>query len=263
MSQRLSEAAVRGVSNPVLSPEQRKLLTKGDIEGLLEFHNSVFGSLVMENEGEDEDDDESDESDDAEGGDEDDEEGDDEDEEDESKSKKLNSKDRRIQELSAEAKKYRLKNRQHRTRIAELEAHLADKGKKSKKAESEEDDDSGSEADQEVTRQLEEARRQNEDLLIRVEFMANTKYSWKNPKAALRLLDLSDVEIDEDGEVEGLDEAIEKLATSEPYLLDTSKEEKDDKDKKRRGATGQPTGGKRKGNPNRDKLLAKYPALRR
>ena len=86
--------------------------------------------------------------------------------------------------------------------------------------------------------------------------------AFRNPKAAFRLLDLDDVEID-DGEIIGLDDAIKELAEDEPYLLVKEREDKA-KSKARRRSTGQKSGTSRKrGNPNRDKLLAKYPALRR
>ena len=274
MSPRLAKVADCDVSSIVLSPEQRKLLTEGDIEGLLKFHSSQFGSAVMEDD-EDDDDTDEDEDDDAEDGDDEDEDdGDDgdEDEDDKDKAKgkkKADPKDVRIQEVSAEAKKYRLKSSARGKRIAELErenaALKAAGGKKTKK-----DDDSDKETDTddaataEAARKLEEANRDKEDLLIRLEFMANNKHSWKNPKAALKLLDLSDVEIDEDGEIEGLEEAIDQLAKDEPYLLDTTKQDKADSKTRRRGATGQATGGKRKAvNANRTKLENKYPALRR
>lgn len=57
---------------------------------------------------------------------------------------------------------------------------------------------------------------------IQIEFLGSNKYTWNNPKAALRLLDLDEVEIDDDGKVTGLDKAIEALAKSDPYLLKTA-----------------------------------------
>lgn len=49
--------------------------------------------------------------------------------------------------------------------------------------------------------------------------MAETKHSFVNTKAALKLLDTTDVDIDEDGTVDGMEEAIEQLAKDHPYLL--------------------------------------------
>lgn len=243
MSQGLKKATGSGMSKPVLSEAQIALLTEGDVEGLLDFHNAHFGSLVMEDDDED-------------------------DEDDKGKPKpkaKVDPKDDRIKELSAEAKKYRLKNRDSRNRIAELERQVAELTRAKKPAAKKTDDteeQDGPAADPETERKLQDAQRALEDSAIRLEFLSNNKYAWKNPKAALRLLDLRDVEIDEDGDVLGLDEAIEQLARDEPYLLQEAEQPKD-KPKKRRQPTGQPTGQQRKGNPNRDKLLNKYPALRR
>lgn len=272
MSRRLVGAAGRGVVPFVLSPEQQALLTEGDIEGVLDFHRSRFGDATMAAGDEDEDD-ESDEDEDAEDGDESDE--DEDEDEDEEDGDKPDAKDRRIQELSAESKKYRLKNREHRSRIAELEqenARLKSAKKVKPKAQKDAEDADAEEADDPA---VEELKRTNEKLQeklvtqqLRAEFNdlttgSKAKHRFKNPKAAFRLLDLDEVEIDDDGDIIGLDEAIAELAKSDPYLLDKGTEEKDEDTRRRRGATGQPTGGKRKGNPNRDKLLSKYPALRR
>lgn len=282
MGQSLAEAAVRGVSSPFqLTDEQKALLTEGDIEGLLQFHDSHFKSAVMENDEDedDSDDDDSDDDDDADDGeddedddDEDDESGDDEDKSKKSKAKKPTPEQLKIQQLTAESKKYRLKNRTHRSTIADLQKQIDElkagkttKAKAKDKANDEDESEDNSEELRTSNTKVDQLTRTNEDLLIRLEFMASNKHKWKNPKAALKLLDLSDVEIDEDGDIDGLDEAIDKLAEAEPYLLDTGAEDKADKQRRRKGATGQATGTKqtRKGNPNRDKLLSKYPALRR
>jgi hypothetical protein len=53
---------------------------------------------------------------------------------------------------------------------------------------------------------------------IKLAFLQNTKYTWHNPGTALKLLDLDGVEI-KDGEVKGLDKAIDKLAKDEAYLV--------------------------------------------
>jgi hypothetical protein len=276
MSQGLKKATGSGMSASKisLSAAQKALLTEGDIEGLLELHHSQFGPARMED---DEDDDEDDEDDEDESDEDDDAEGDDdEDDEDEesgddkakAKSKaKLDPKDERIKSLTAEAKKYRLKNRDHRSRIAELERELAEarRGKSTRKAKAKDDDDTDEDdrpqGDAELEQKYERAQRALEDAAIRTEFLSDTTFKWKNPKAALRLLDLRDVEVDEDGDVLGLEEAIEKLAKDEPYLL--AEQEEARPRTKRRQPVGQPSGTKRKGNANRAKLIDKYPALRR
>lgn len=101
------------------------------------------------------------------------------------------------------------------------------------------------------------------DLRIHNAFLASNKYSWHNPDRALRIADLKDVEIGEDGDVSGLDKALDSLAKSDPYLIKPADDEGD-------GETGKaPSGasfnGKRQGKTDRtrDELVKKYPALRR
>jgi len=113
-----------------------------------------------------------------------------------------------------------------------------------------------------VAAERDDLKTKNENLLIQNAFLIDNKYSWNNPRAALRLADLSEVEIDEDGNVTGLAEALDALAKSDAYLL-KGKGDKDDDDEGKPGATGQPPGKKAKGNVDREKLLNKYPALRR
>ncbi len=92
-------------------------------------------------------------------------------------------------------------------------------------------------------------------------FLTHNAYSWHNPETALSLLNLSEVTISDDGKVTGLDKAIEALAKSDPYLL---------KEQDTKGSDLPPSGSKvgsgtkdKGGSADREKLLAKYPALRR
>lgn len=59
-----------------------------------------------------------------------------------------------------------------------------------------------------------------EDYEVKLAFLGNAKYTWHNPATALKLLDRTGVEI-KDGEVKGLDKAIDKLAKDEAYLVKT------------------------------------------
>ena len=111
--------------------------------------------------------------------------------------------------------------------------------------------------------QLQEARLNNA-------FLADNSYEWHNPARALRLADLSDVEIDQDGGVTGLKEALDALAKSDPYLLKSSGngDSKDNKNKKD-PAEGKPgSGDSANGNKGKPKgldkaaLENKYPGLR-
>jgi hypothetical protein len=51
-------------------------------------------------------------------------------------------------------------------------------------------------------------------------FLESNTVKWKNAKTAMKLIDLSEVKINDDGEVDGMDKAIKALAKSDPYLLD-------------------------------------------
>ena len=264
MGQSLATDAVSGgvkSASTVLAEQARPFFESGDIEGLRALRRSQFGGLVMMAEADDDKD--KDEDDDDASGDDDDEDESDEDEDEDDKSKA----DPRIKELSDENAKWRVKFRKRGERITELEAENEKlrKGDSPKKDE-DKDDTSGAAADSAIKTENEELKQRLAAQAIRQEFndlvsgdKALAKFA--NPKTAFRLLDLDEVEIDEDGDITGLDVAIKALAKSDPYLL--AKASKDDDDEG--GPAGQPTGGrgKGKGNPNRDKLLDKYPALRR
>lgn len=96
-------------------------------------------------------------------------------------------------------------------------------------------------------------------------FLKDNTYSWHNPGRALKLADLSKVEIDDDGTVHGLKEALDKLAKSDAYLI--NKEGKEEKktppntdDPKNKGKKEKAADSK---DDKRAALLRKYPALRR
>ena len=243
MGQSLADAAVGGTSSDItLSHEKRNLLAAGDIGGLIALNRTEFGSFEMMAKDNGKDDEED---------------GDDEDD----------PRDVKIQQLSAEAKKKRLRIREQTRRIAELEAENTRlKGAKGKDSKDEdEDDDESSEAlkaEQEKSKALEERLTKQ---AIQTEFtsiLANpkTKIKFADPKIAFRLLDLDDVEVDEDYTVDGLEDAIKDLAKTAPYLLAKSKDEDDEDDEDERPRrTGQRSGTTRKkGKPNRDALMKKY-----
>jgi hypothetical protein len=268
MRQSLANAAARGTSHASIAAQKRELLEAGDIEGLLALNRSVYGQSVMVAE-DDADDDPDDDDTTGDADDEDDDE--DSDDEEDKGSKKPDARSRRIQELAAESKKHRLKARDYRRErdeaLAELEKLKQGKGKP------DEDDKSDDEASSKLEAENEELKTRLFAQQLRSEFNDLTSGSdavakFKNPKTAFRLLDLDDVEVDDDGSIEGLEDAIKALAKSDPYLLDTGKDDEDDDEDevsaRRKRRSGQPTGGKSsKANPNRDKLVSKYPALRR
>lgn len=117
--------------------------------------------------------------------------------------------------------------------------------------------------------ELESENTQLQDLLrqARLEnaFLASNKYEWHNPGRALALADLSDVEIDSDGKVFGLDKALDALAKSDAYLL--KKAESKVEDEEPPVSTGGPKNPSKKDKDKADAdeaaLKAKYPALYR
>lgn len=104
---------------------------------------------------------------------------------------------------------------------------------------------------------------------------AQEKIAWHDPKVAQRAADLEELEIDEDGNVEGIREAVKALAKKAAYLVNTGKaneedDDKDDKSKARRGTSGSGVGStktgagrKRSGTLTDEELRKRFPALNR
>lgn len=126
--------------------------------------------------------------------------------------------------------------------------------------------------DEETKKELETLKRENgsstatiQELRLKVAFLEDNTHKWKNPKTALRLADMSKVEIDDKG-VHGLEEALEKLAKAEPYLLVEESNDGDEKPKPKK--TGNPPNNKDSGDEKsrvarEATLKSKYPGLRR
>lgn len=94
---------------------------------------------------------------------------------------------------------------------------------------------------------------------------ADAKIAWVNSSDALRLGDLDDLEIEEDGTVPGMAEAVKKLAKDRSYLV-APKDSTDTKDTPPK--SGSVVGSKGKGKakeegPSDEELRRLYPALYR
>ena len=165
-------------------------------------------------------------------------------------------KDIRVKELSDEAARRRIENKQLKTALDEALGKLKSIEDKDKS----EVERATSHA-AELEAKLAELATALEQERIQKAFLASNKYTWHNPERALALVDLADVTIGEDGTVTGLDKALEKLAKSDSYLIKDSAD-----DAGGSTPTGTPAGSgtkQDKGAVSREKLMAKYPALRR
>jgi len=165
----------------------------------------------------------------------------------------------KIAELSKENAQRRNANKRLTAEVDELKKALQQFTDKDK-----------SEGDKALARvaelETEHAELQDKFATLRMEmaFVKQQKYQLRNPALALKVVDLSEVEVDDDGEVIGLDKALEALKKSDPYLFKDSGDDDDQDDnpsKKQR--TGESPGRKDKNTVNREALLRKYPALQR
>lgn len=234
------------------------------VEDLLALNRHIFGEASMkddddaDDDGADADSDDTDDDTDDDGAD--DASGDDKD--DKKDAKKGSDRER---ELAAEARKRRIQARDERERADRAERalqELKDKDKpevdklNSRVAELET-------TNTKLTEDLAQARLHNA-------FLSDNTHEWHDPADALRLADLSEVEVDEDGKAHGLKEALKKLAKEKPHLLKVAKkksaereDDSDDEDEAPTGYSPNGRGNKDKSKLNREKLLRKYPATRR
>jgi hypothetical protein len=124
-------------------------------------------------------------------------------------------------------------------------------------------------------KELEDIRKVRQKDLIQLAFLRANEVEWHDPEDALTMADLSDVEIDDDGNVDrkALKAALRDLAKRKPHLVKQSKkddeqdEEEEDESKDDQRSSGSKMAGNRKGSkgkgPSRDDLAKKFPALRR
>ncbi|MGP4995104.1 hypothetical protein [Glutamicibacter ardleyensis] len=189
------------------------LTAPGGIEALMSFHFETFGDAVMlaAKEG-DEDDDEDDEGDEDSGDTDSDDDSDDSGDEDEDKdpdgSEDLGDKGKNA--LRAMKEKVKASKKAEREAKAELARSKSAEGK------STEDLAAEQEREKRETAILDKAN----DRILRSEIKSAAAGKLQNPGLAVRLLDLSDFEVDEDGNVDEdeIAEAIDELLEKEPYL---------------------------------------------
>jgi hypothetical protein len=106
----------------------------------------------------------------------------------------------------------------------------------------------------------------NKSLALENAFLKANTFKWKDPEAALKLADLSEVEVDDAGKVSGLEAALKGLATAKKWLLED--EQADDKESANKNASsaGAPPMGagatNRGTGADKNKLKSTYSALR-
>jgi hypothetical protein len=113
----------------------------------------------------------------------------------------------------------------------------------------------------------------NEELRIQIAFLGDTTHKWANPAVAAKLLDRSNIEVDDKGRVTGLKAAADELAANNAYLLVQPKSEVDDdaegennRQPNTQRRTGDQPGQQRKGarstQANDDRLRQRFSGLR-
>jgi len=95
---------------------------------------------------------------------------------------------------------------------------------------------------------------------LELSFLKDNTYKWRDPEAALRLADLSAVEFKDDGTVNGLKDALKKLAESKKYLLEDETPPEPQPPARRTVPAG--TGSGNQNPTDRNALESKFPALR-
>lgn len=145
--------------------------------------------------------------------------------------------DYRVKKLSDENASWRIKNKATTDALEAANAKLREIEDKDK-SELEKAQRDAKEALEKA--QAAEAKLQQQ--LFDNAFLTYNDIKWKNAKTAMKLLDKSDIKINDDGDVEGMEKAIKALAKAEPYLVES---ETNDKGKPPSGGTGgkAPTGG--------------------
>lgn len=184
------------------------LTAPGGIEALLAFHYRTFGDAIMLADGEDEEDQDESEEEDEDGSDKDESGDSEEDEGDPDGADALGEKGKNA--LRAMKDRVRASKKEARDAKAELERLKNSAGK------SKEDQEAEAERAQRDAAIISKAN----ERIVRSEIKSAAAGKLQNPALAIRLLDISEFEVDEDGNVDEdeIAEAIDELLEREPYL---------------------------------------------
>lgn len=181
----------------------------------------------------------------------------------------------RLEDAEARAARYKKRMQAADRKNSELSARvtaLEKGGDKDKDAEPSEDLIT-------AQKEVETLREANSTLRVENSFLLNNTYAWHDPKDVLALvLKDEDVEVDEDGEVQGMGPALKRIAKNKPWLVkkaesardaDTDDDDEDDDDddepvaRRRQRSGGAQNGGTSRQKMDRQKLIQTYPALNR
>lgn len=170
---------------------------------------------------------------------------------------------------TAEYEKVRNRMRAADKRATELQAEL-DKAK----ADSSTLDETTKKELSELKPKLERLTADNAGLRLQIAFLTTRirGVEWEDPEAALKLVDLSDVDVDENGNVDKRDlaRALKDLAKRKSYLVKKSKptaddDEEDEDEPPSRRASGTPMNKRRgagKDGASKEALSKRFPVLR-
>lgn len=181
---------------------------------------------------------------------------------DEGKQGEPDARDRTIANLEEERERNVKKRREAQDEAAELKVQIADLKKNGTTDEATKS--RMTELETTVGSQSETISR----LALENAFLRDNTYSWQNTSAALRLVDMDNVEIESDGKISGLKSALDKLAKDNPYLLKAAEEPKVEKKEEPKSKTGDAPQSKTAKTDSdtaarEAELRRKYPALRR
>ena len=147
-----------------------------------------------------------------------------------------------------------------RMKLADKRATTAEKKAKSYEDKEKSDQQKLEEAIAEKDTKLSELSTANQKLLLDNAFLTDNTFNWHNPKTAMKLLDRDSVTVTDDGTVEGMAEALKKLADENSYLLKSTSGNDDSTSGDGPSGDGGNKRRKQKG-PDPKALARKYPAL--
>ena len=170
----------------------------------------------------------------------------------------LDPKDKRIRELSRENAKRRKRLKEAETAKTAAEAKVKEHEDKNKS------DLEKATADLDAANaKIAQLAESNKKSVIERAFLRHNKHKWHDPETALKLVDMSDVTVDDEGSVEGMKEAVDALAKEHPYLLKKDEDEEEGEGRPSGAAFGKNKKDDKGKQSDREALLKKYPTLTR